>query len=301
MAPRWFAACWLLMLIGASVAHGQGATPGPVGEQLGPWREQIHWVPMRDADGVQHLLYTRICRPKVEGPARVVVINHGSPPDSSVRPRMQPSNCTAENVEWFLDRGFVAVMGMRRGYGQTGGPWAEAYGSSCSAEGYARAGLEGARDIAALVEYATRLPFARHDGAMVVGHSAGGWGTDAYDSLPHPQVVALVSMAGGRGGHQHGQPNSNCRPDQLERAAGTYGRTASTPMLWVYAENDTFFSPEIASRMYQEFTSAGGKAELIQTGRFGSDGHNLFTARFGSSVWGPMIERYLAERGISVR
>ena len=72
-----------------------------------------------------------------------------------------------------------------RGYGATGGDWAESYGG-CAQADYVHAGLETARDIAATVDYATTLPGIRPDGAVVVGQSAGGWGAIAYDSQPHP-------------------------------------------------------------------------------------------------------------------
>jgi dienelactone hydrolase len=275
----------------------QAATPGPAGVPSGPWREQIHWVPTRDALGITHLLYTRICRPARETPARVVLINHGAPPDPNVRPTMQPTKCESEAVQWFLTRGYLVVLGMRRGYGETGGQYVEDAGRFCPAEGYAQAGRESARDVDALVNYATALPYARPDGAVVVGQSAGGWAADAYDSMPHPKVVALVSMAGGRGAHQHMLPNNNCRPDELARAAGMFGATASTPMLWVYAANDTYFAPDLAVAMHTAFIKSGGKAELIQPGPFGNDGHGLFNGRGGSLIWGPMVERYLASRG----
>jgi dienelactone hydrolase len=285
----------LLTLILRSHAHA--AAPGPEGQPSGPWRDQIHWVPMRDGLGFSHLLYTRICRPRGDTPARVVLINHGSPPDSNIRPTMRPSACESEAMQWFLTRGYLVVAGMRRGYGETGGIWAEDYGSSCLAAGYAAAGKESARDLDALVNYATALPYARPDGAVVVGQSAGGWATDAYDSVAHPKVVALVSMAGGRGSHQHNIPNLICRPEELERAAGIFGATATTPMLWVYAANDTFFAPGVAVAMHAAFSHAGGKAELIQPGPFGTDGHGLFFGRGGSAIWGSVMERYLASRG----
>ena len=136
-------------------------------------------------------------------PARVVLINHGSPPHAEVRPTMQPAKCESEAVQWFLARGYLVVIGMRRGYGATGGYRAEAIGTACSAEGYANAARESARDMDAIVTYATALPYARPDGVVVIGQSAGGWGADAYNSLPHPKVIAMVSMAGGTGSHQH--------------------------------------------------------------------------------------------------
>ncbi len=79
----------------------------------------------------------------------------------------------------------MLAFALRSGCGATGGAWAEGYGN-CAEADYARAGLETARDINAVVNYATALPFVRHDGAVVVGHSAGGWGAVAYDSQPHP-------------------------------------------------------------------------------------------------------------------
>lgn len=273
------------------------AAPGPEGSPSGVWREQIHWVPMRDALGMSHLLYTRVCRPRQDTPARVVLINHGTPPDANARPGMQPSKCDSEAIRWFLTRGYLVVIGMRRGYGETGGAWAEGAGSACSAEGYAQGGRESARDVDALLAYATTLPYARPDGVVVVGQSAGGWATDAYNSMPHPKALAMVSMAGGRGSHQYNIPNRICRPDELIRAAGIFGATATTPMLWVYAANDSFFAPDVALAMYTAFARAGGKADLIQPGPFDGDGHRLFFGNGGSAIWGPMMERYLASRG----
>lgn len=295
MKRTWIAAICLLMATDVSRPRSERRR-GRTGAESGPWREQIHWVPMRERNGGTRLLWARTCRPRSDAPARVVLINHGNPPNESERPSMRVANCESEAVQWFLMRGYVVMLGLRRGYGATGGNWAENYSSSCAAEGYAEAGQAGAEDIDALVTYATGLPYARRDGAVVVGQSAGGWATDAYDSLPHPKVIGMVSMAGGRGGHVRNMPNNNCRPDELACAAGMSGRTASTPMLWVFTANDTFFAPTIAVAMHAAFTRSGGNAELIQLGPYGSDGHTLFFGKGGSAIWGPLMERYLASR-----
>jgi pimeloyl-ACP methyl ester carboxylesterase len=228
-------------------------------------------------------------------PARLVIINHGSPPDAAARPRMQLGSCSEAAAQWFLARGYAVLFALRRGYGSTGGDWAETYGG-CATADYFHAGLETARDIAALVDYATALPFIRPNGVVVVGQSAGGWGAIAYASQPHPKVSAFIVMAGGRGGHQNNQPNQNCRPDRLAEAAGRYGATATTPMLWVYAANDSYFSPAIATSLHQAFTAAAGQATLEQPGAFDGDGHRLFFGTGGSAIWGPLVEHYLAER-----
>ena len=255
----------------------------------------MHWIPVQDADGTPHLLYAQVCRPESQTPARVVVIAHGSPANEAERPTMRLAGCDQEAVRWFLTRGYLVIAALRRGYGATGGAWAEGFGR-CSDPDYTHAGLETARDLQASITYAINLPYAQPRGVVLVGHSAGGWGTVALDSLPHPEVVALVSMAGGRGGHHGGAPSSNCRPDRLAEAAGGFGATASTPMLWLYAANDTFFSPEIADAAHNAFTRTGGRAELLQPAAFGRDGHFLFFATGGSVEWGPPLERYLTRQ-----
>lgn len=257
--------------------------------------DEIVWVPYTEPNGTTHQLYSRVCRPSSDQPARVVVIAHGTPPIASKRATMQPVYCGSEVARWFLARGYLVVSAMRTGYGQTGGPFLDS-SRPCGAEDFERAGREAARQTAAVVDFATRLPGARPDGVIVVGQSVGGWAAIALDSMPHPKVAAIVSMAGGHGGHFGGRPNENCRPDQLAVAAGAFGASATTPMLWVYTENDSFFAPEIASAMYAAFGRAGGRAKFVQLGPFGADGHQLFLSRGGSVIWGPLMENYLAGR-----
>ncbi len=256
-------------------------------------RERLVWVP---APGTEHGLYARICRPASLVPARVVVINHGSPGPHTERAQMQPAGCDSEAVQWFLARGFMVILPMRRGFGATGGVMAETSGP-CETPDYVGAGLAGAQDIAAAVDYATALPDAQPGHAVVVGQSLGGWGVVAYDSLPHPRVDALINMAGGRGGWAGGQKGSNCRPDLLARAAATFAAGATTKMLWVYAGNDSYFPPPVVAEMARAYISAGGKVDLVQPERFGNEGHFLFTGIGGSPVWGPPVTRYLAAQG----
>ena len=283
---------WPIGLVVLTLATARAETPGPVGQPTGPWREQIHWVPMQDDGGHTRLLYTRICRPPGDQGARVVLINHGKPCDADVG-KVKPASCSNEAVQWFLARGYLVVAGVRRGYGETGGALAEASGS-CSADDLVLAAHEGARDVDGLLRYAVSLPYAQPDQVVVVGQSVGGWVTDGYNSVPHPHVAAMVSMAGGHGGHIHDIPNNNCRPDQLVQAAGILGRTATTPMLWIYTANDSYFEPGLARRMYDAFTGSGGRAEFHPLPPFGKDGHTLFFGSGGSAIWGPLMEAYLA-------
>jgi len=247
-------------------------------------------------------MMSRICRPAAtlaDGwRAPVAIINHGSPADPADpvdRMRMQPGSCGSEPARWFLARGYVVVFPLRRGFGASSGEVAEGSGP-CDSPDYVRSGVESARDVAAAVRYATALPYARPEGAVVIGQSLGGWATLAFAALPHQEVAALISMAGGRGGHAFADAGGNCRPDLLVAAAAAFGRTARTPMLWIYADNDSFFPPALAWAMFSAFTEAGGRAALAQPRFPGGEGHALFYAAGGSRVWGPIVEAYLAQR-----
>jgi dienelactone hydrolase len=277
--------CVLAAQAWSAAGMAADASSAPVSER----RDQSFAVRM---DNGSHIL-VRVCRPATDTPAPLVVINHGSPPDPAARPRMQVGRCDQEAARWFLTRGYVVAFPLRRGYGATGGEWAENYGG-CDHADYFHAGLETARDIDAAVQALTSLPFVTPDNAVIVGQSAGGWGTIAYASLPHPRVAGFIVMAGGRGGHLRDRPNENCHPEKLAQAAARYGATATTPMLWVYARNDTFFNPRIAQALYQSFTAAGGHADFEQPGPFDDDGHRLFFGAGGSAIWGSLVERYLA-------
>ncbi len=77
-------------------------------------------------------------------------------------------------------------------------------------------------------------------------------------------------------------------------------------MLWVYSENDSYFAPPIAASLYDAYTRNGGKAEFVQVGAYGNDGHRLFFGTGGSQIWGPLVKAILpgnqrnSARGMSV-
>jgi dienelactone hydrolase len=278
----------ILSCLLALPALGQSA--GPQDAERSVNREQVWRIP---AGGGSPLMLTTVMRPPGEAKAPLVVINHGSPADSSARPRMSRQRYSGLS-SWFVSRGYVVALPLRRGYGETGGAWAEDYGR-CNNPDYAGAGLQTAADIKAAIDFMRTQPFVAPDHTIVVGHSAGGWGTIALSSLNPPGVSGMIDFAGGRGGHQN-MPSGglgNCTPSVLVQAAAKYGSTARVPMLWIYAANDSFFEPSLARRMVDAYNDAGGRATLQAVGPNGQDGHNLATSADGPVVWGPLVENFL--------
>jgi len=159
---------WLVgVLVSACAAPVVRPTgPGPVGQAEGRWRQQVHWMPMSDRDGTRRLLYARVCRPESDAPVPVAVLNHGTGPTRYI---LEPQACSDEAPRWFLDRGYMVVMPIRRGYGATGGPDSAflALGPGglrkCDDLEPAVIASEAARDIEAAVKYATAPPGALRD------------------------------------------------------------------------------------------------------------------------------------------
>jgi hypothetical protein len=90
-----------------------------------------------------------------------------------------------------------------------------------------------------------------------------------------------------------------CGADRLVAAFAAFGKTSRIPMLWVYADNDLFFGPQLAQQMHQAFAAAGGQAELVMHPAFGKDGHALFA--LGIPLWAPRVDAFLKRHHLVVR
>lgn len=278
------------MLAGCALVPGVVRRPV---ERLIPPRDAFHEIRFLDSSGVGQSILARVCRPDGNGPSPVAVLNHGGPRPGADRDAMKAPGCDTAPARWFLARGYLVVMPLRRGYGATGGEWAQNPGA-CASPDYIRAGLEGGRDIDAAVKYATALPYARPDGVVVAGEGEGGWAVIGYSARPNPRVVALVNVAGGMGGLAGHQERRTCRPDLLVDAAAEFGRTARNPMLWIYAVDDDVFSPELATSMQAAFVNAGGSADLVRPTDVGRDAHTLLFGDAGVRIWGGLVASLIA-------
>ncbi|MCX7372861.1 MAG: hypothetical protein NTW56_10590 [Alphaproteobacteria bacterium] len=238
------------------------------------------------------MLQTRLCRPAQSGPAPLVIMNHGAMPRAEVRPHLQPLPCDAEPARWFTARGHVVAMPMRRAHGASTGVWAESFGP-CEDPDFIRVGRETARDIRAALLALVGTPGIAPEGAIILGESAGGWGSIALAAEGVPGIAAVVNVAGGRGGWAGGRARTNCAAPRLVANVGQFGRTARLPMLWLYSANDSFFGPDLAEALFAAFTRAGGVAELVMLPPWAEDGHYFFTGEGASAMWGARMALFL--------
>lgn len=234
----------------------------------------------------------RLYIPAGRGPFKLAIINHGTSSNAAVR-AAQNLDAYAAIGYWFVKRGFIAAVPQRPGHGETGGEWVEDYGP-CDHPHYFEAGLAAAREIRAVLDALRQRPDVRRDGVVLVGHSAGGWASLALASLQPTGIVGVINFAGGLGGRSYDIAYRNCAPERLVAAAARYGATTRVPTLWIYATNDTYFTPALVAAMVNAFVSAGGRASLHLLNGGASDGHFLLFGNAPDPKWGQLVNSFLS-------
>jgi len=242
--------------------------------------------------GTQHLAATTY-HPQGAGPFPLIVLSHGSPADAAARARMGRYRVISR-IRALVDRGFAVIVPMRRGYGDTGGEFAERYGR-CAEPDFVGAGREAARDLLATVSHAAKLSFVQADRIILLGQSAGGFASIAAASFNPPGVVAVVNLSGGRGGGGGQRGGESCAPERMAEAIALFAKTIRIPVLWHYAENDQYFGPHHVRAWFAAFENAGAHGKLVMQPPFGNDGHRIFAASSGLPIWTAELDRFLQE------
>jgi dienelactone hydrolase len=281
--------CWLAWAI---PGFAQQAAPGTAAAP--PLIEEVWGLPLP----LPSIAY--VVHPQGKGPFPLVVMNHGVSMDPEQR-SFFPLVEFRDAAFWFARRGYFVVAPAGAGYGAAGldiperGIHAVFFQKigKCSDPNFLDAGLAVAAIDLETIEYLSGRTEVITDNVIVVGQSAGGWGSIALASKNPSMIKAVIVFAAGRGGRVDGKPNNNCNPDKLVEATADFGRTARVPMLWIYTENDTYFGPELSRRMHQAFVGAGGDAEYHLLGPFGNEGHLLIDSPDGVPLWSPFVSRFL--------
>lgn len=256
--------------------------------------EEIVSVPL--PKGMSHpALVATIYRPDGAGPFPLLVLSHGSPPNSAARSRMGRYR-VLPRIREFTRRGFAVIVPMRRGFGDTGGQWQERYGD-CGAPDFQTAGLEAAADLMATLEFADTLKYIDRKRILLLGQSAGGFASIAAASRAPEGVLAVINLSGGRGGNPRRNPGEPCGSEVMAETIGRFARTIRVPVLWHYAENDRYFGPQHVRAWFAAFEAAGARGKLVMQPSFGQDGHRLFASPEGLPIWTAEFDRFLQEIG----
>jgi dienelactone hydrolase len=249
---------------------------GPQGAEAEPNRKQPWLVPTPAADrGARAVLF----RPAGDGPFHLAVIAHATTQNVLRRAQM-PQPEYGALAAFLVARGFAVLVPERLGHGATGGRYVEDQGG-CDEADYARSARATAEAISRALEFSRKQGFVRKDAAVVIGHSAGGWGALALAGADPKMISAIIAFAPGRGGHANDEANRICAPQTLLAAAAEFGKAARIPVTWLVAANDSYFAPVFSQKLADAFRGGGGKVDFRTLPAAGSEGHWMIELEAG--------------------
>jgi dienelactone hydrolase len=261
---------------------------GPRGVEAEPNRAQAWLVPSPDPQTASHAV---LFRPPGEGPFRLAVIAHASTQNVIYRAQMQQPEYRAL-AAFLVARGFAVLVPERLGHGATGGDYLEDQ-RGCDEADYSHSGHVTADAISAAFNYLHGQPFIRRDGALIIRHSAGGWGALAMANANPAEISSIVVFAPGRGGQANGLPNQICAPHTLLSAANEFGHGARIPVAWLVAANDTFFAPDFSRKLADAFRAGGGKVDFRALPAYDGEGHWMAETDNGVKLVAGELDRLL--------
>jgi dienelactone hydrolase len=277
----------LLALLTAPPLCAQ-VTFGSSGAEGDPFRRQQWRVPSPDTDIAAHAL---LFRPPGAGPFRLAVIAHASTQNGLRRAQMPQPEYRALTA-FLIARGFAVLVPERLGHGATGGRYVEDQGG-CDEADYARSGRATADAISLALEDLRKQDFIRKDAAIVIGHSAGGWGALAFANADPKAISAIIAFAPGRGGHANDEPNRICAPQTLLAAAAEFGKAARIPVTWLVATNDSYFAPAFSKTLVDAFRGSGGNVDFRTLPAAGGEGHWMIESEAGVKAASAELDRAL--------
>ena len=277
--PRIAVLAFLLLLLASSARAVQ------IHEEL----TRIPWTEAAPSGLTALLVYADL-----PGKHPLVVITHGTSRELEPRNNITPWLFLPQ-ARWFARRGFVALVVVRRGYGASGGKPDYLGNGHCPAINYENAARKSSEDLRVAIDFGSKLPQVDPTRVLAVGISTGGMATVALTADAPKNLVAAINFAGGRGSHAD---HEICNSEALIAAYRNFGRHSRTPMLWIYADNDKYFWPEIAQQFDAAFRSTGGQDQFLHAPAFGEDGHTLFSR--GIAIWSPMVDDFLKAHDLAL-
>ena len=258
-------------------------------------------IPLRGVTffGGDTQMATQVFRPVGAGPFPVVVFSHGRAADVDGRAALKIGVSRAQ-LRFWIARGDAVVAPIRPGYGATGGSDFEAAGIHFDGVGRCRGhthyddvAAAASRTVAATLAWLKSQPWADTRHVLLAGQSYGGFTTVAAAAQKPDGVVGYINYAGGLGGNAKDSPGHSCHPDEVAELLGDLGKTTSLPGLWLYAENDEFWGPDVPGVWHAAFAAGGSRSTFVHAPPVpGGKGHGLSTR--APALWAPSVNAYLA-------
>lgn len=259
--------------------------------------ERVIRVPVQIQDASGKTLAQDIVVTIFEEPGRasypLLVLSHGRP-STSGRAGLNRVRYS-QAAGFFAGLGFSVWVPTRVGYGVSGTAIDAEYAGPCGNRNFARSFGTAADQVQQVIDHARRESRIDAQRIVLVGQSYGGATSIATAARNLPGVVAAINFAGGGGGNPETHPGDPCSASISTATFGGYGHNTRVPTLWIYTENDLYFSPRHTEAWFAAFRANGGNGTFMLLPAFGDNGHRLFTRGF--DIWAPLVRDFLAQQG----
>jgi dienelactone hydrolase len=228
----------------------------------------------------------------------IALITHGQPLELEQREAVS-SRSYLRTAREFARRGWLAVVVVRRGFGQSGGKAPYAL-RGCRDSNYSQLLDDQADDLQAALAAIAKRPDADPSQALAVGVSVGG-ATVLNLAARNPYGLrAVVNVSGGvQSVSRSGEGAPTCTADDLVSVFAALGARSRLPTLWLYAENDSLFPAEYVRKLHETYVSGGGRTEFHMFDAIGKDGHQMLMHPDGMLRWIPVLDRFLRAHNLS--
>ena len=223
----------------------------------------------------------------------VAIINHGR----AVKPEERAAFGRATNItnaRWLASMGFMVASPTRIGYGITGGEDLEDTGL-CNKKNYPPGYKAGIDQTMQILQTLRQRPDIATDKGLVLGQSFGGTIAIGVAAQNPPGIQATLNFAGGGGGNPEINPMQPCGTANLEQMFSNYGKTAKTPTLWVYTENDQWMGPKYPKEWFEAYKAKSGTGEFLFLPPNGTDGHGVFAR--DPAAWRAPVLQFIKANG----
>lgn len=176
-------------------------------------------------------------------------------------------------------RGWLAVVVLRRGFGQSDGPFPAA--ASCADPDIGKQSDSDADDLDGALRALKERPDVDPERIVAIGESAGGAAVLALAKRKPAGLRGVINVAGGL----NLETCTERGRDALVAAVKGFQVAGGPPQLWIYAKNDELFPPALVDRMRAAALDAGGDIRFVDLPEIKPRGHLIFRNGQARYVW----------------
>jgi dienelactone hydrolase len=198
---------------------------------------------------------------------------------------------SAGDLAQFLnERGWLVAFPQRRGRGKSDGLYDEGFarnrtlGYICETNITLRGADRALDDIEAAISALRRRPDVAPTPVLLGGNSRGGVLSIAYAGRHPEQVAGVINFVGGWLGETC--PVATAVNHALFERGVSYKR----PTIWLYGQNDAFYSMPHSRDNFAAFEKAGGQGKFLEFDLPVGQGHSVIRR---PNLWSGPIESYL--------